>query len=138
MVTGFFLPHRKQLTKNYQKSKILIIFCNVLKINVVFSNSRFLPRFLPRMNKYISYIVNACFCRVYGAKKRIFAGCKIVTFAKGAGVGGAPHATTDQRPTVILRVFFFRKPIQYLSEFSHLKSCSVPFFLGFFSLQPIQ
>ena len=42
-------------------------------------------------------MVNACFWHVYGAKKRIFAACKILIFCKGDGVGHPKRPPTSDR-----------------------------------------
>lgn len=110
----------------------------MLKISAVFSNSRFLPRFLPRMYKYIGDYIITYFCRVSGAKKRIFAAYKIVTFADDNGGGGTP---SDHRPATDCHLagFFFRKPIQYLIGFFLFETYSVVIeYLEFFGFKSIQ
>jgi len=125
----FFFAPRKTVNKKLSKSKILIIFCNVLKINILFSNSRFLARFLRQMYIYIGFNMIVYFCRVSGAKKRIFAPCKILQFCNDDTGWGPTPATTDQRPTVTPQDFsvFNLFSSYYDIGFSRVKTYSVPF-----------
>lgn len=92
----------------------------MLKINILFSNRRFNARFFPQMYIYIGFNMIVYFWHVCGANKRIFVAYKIATFADGNG-GGAPPATTDQRPTVISQDFPVRNLFSTLLDFRFSK-----------------
>lgn len=76
-------------------------------------------------------MVNAYFCHVYGANKRIFAGCQILQFCKVMIGGGTPD---DHRPPTDCHLIGFSENQTYsvaYKKFSVFTSYSVVLLLNF-------